>query len=79
MRVFVKNVAGKTITLEAEDSDTIGSLKPMIQELEGKHKFQILITVNMSELNIYRLKLIKETSLFSIDCTLSLYLIKYFL
>ncbi|KAK3825975.1 MAG: ubiquitin-related domain-containing protein [Benniella sp.] len=35
MQIFVKTLTGKTITLEAESSDTVDSLKEKIQEKEG--------------------------------------------
>ena len=35
MQIFVKTLNGKTITLEVEASDTIGSVKAKIQEKEG--------------------------------------------
>ena len=35
MDIFVKTLTGKTITLEAEASDTIESLKAKIQDKEG--------------------------------------------
>jgi len=35
MQIFVKTLTGKTITLEIEASDTIESVKAMIQEKEG--------------------------------------------
>ena len=35
MQIFVKTLTGKTITLEIEPSDTIESVKAMIQEKEG--------------------------------------------
>jgi ubiquitin len=35
MQIFVKTLTGKTITLEIEPNDTIGSLKTKIQDKEG--------------------------------------------
>ena len=35
MQIFVKTLTGKTITLEIEPADTIGSLKSKIQDKEG--------------------------------------------
>ena len=35
MQIFVKNLNGKTITFDIEASDTIESVKAMIQEKEG--------------------------------------------
>ena len=35
MQIFVKTLTGKTITLEVESTDTIGSLKSKIQDKEG--------------------------------------------
>jgi ubiquitin len=35
MQIFVKTLTGKTITLEIEPTDTIGSLKSKIQDKEG--------------------------------------------
>ena len=35
MQIFVKTLTGKTITLEVEPGDTIGSLKAKIQDKEG--------------------------------------------
>lgn len=35
MQIFVKTLTGKTITLEAEASDTIESVKQKIQDKEG--------------------------------------------
>jgi ubiquitin len=35
MQFFVKTLTGKTITLDAEPSDTIASLKQKIQDKEG--------------------------------------------
>jgi ubiquitin len=35
MQIFVKTLTGKTITLEAESSDTIESIKQKIQQKEG--------------------------------------------
>lgn len=33
MQIFVKTLTGKTITLEAESSDTIDNVKSMIQNV----------------------------------------------
>jgi len=35
MQIFVKNLTGKTVTLEVGSSDTIGSAKAKIQDKEG--------------------------------------------
>ena len=35
MQIFVKTLTGKTITIEAEPSDTIENVKSKIQDLEG--------------------------------------------
>jgi ubiquitin len=35
MQIFVKTLTGKTITLEAESSDTIAILKQKVQDKEG--------------------------------------------
>jgi ubiquitin len=35
MQFFVKTLTGKTITLDAESSDTVGSIKQKIQDQEG--------------------------------------------
>lgn len=35
MQIFVRTVAGDTITLDAEPSDTIESIKAMIEDQEG--------------------------------------------
>jgi len=35
MQLFVKTLTGKTITIEAESSDTIDSIKSKISEKEG--------------------------------------------
>ena len=35
MQIFVKTLTGKTITLDAEPSDNIGSIKQKIQDKEG--------------------------------------------
>jgi ubiquitin len=35
MQIFVKTLTGKTITLEIEANDTIGSVKSKIQDKEG--------------------------------------------
>lgn len=35
MQLFVKTLVGKTITIEAESSDTIDSIKSKISEKEG--------------------------------------------
>lgn len=35
MQIFVKNLTGKTVTLDVEQSDTIASVKNKLQEKEG--------------------------------------------
>ncbi len=35
MQIFVKTLTGKTITLEVEPDDTIGTVKSKIQDKEG--------------------------------------------
>ena len=35
MKIFVKTLTGKTITLEVEPSDTIENVKEKIQDIEG--------------------------------------------
>lgn len=35
MQIFVKTLTGKTITLDAEPSDTIENVKQKIQDKEG--------------------------------------------
>ena len=35
MQIFVKTLTGKTITLDVEPSDTVGSVKSKIQDKEG--------------------------------------------
>jgi ubiquitin len=35
MQIFVKTLTGKTITLEAESSDTIAQIKQKVQDKEG--------------------------------------------
>ncbi len=35
MQIFVKTLTGKTITLDIEPSDTIGTVKTKIQDKEG--------------------------------------------
>lgn len=35
MQIFVKTLTGKTITIEAESSDTIETIKQKVQEKEG--------------------------------------------
>ena len=35
MQIFVKNLTGKTITLEVENSDTVANLKQKVQDKEG--------------------------------------------
>jgi ubiquitin len=35
MQIFVKTLTGKTITLDAEASDTISTIKAKIQDREG--------------------------------------------
>ena len=35
MQIFVKTLTGKTITIDAEPSDTIGAIKSKIQDAEG--------------------------------------------
>jgi len=35
MQIFVKTLTGKTITLDAEPSDTIGNIKTKIQDMTG--------------------------------------------
>ena len=36
MRIFIKTLTGKTITLDCEPSDTIENIKQKIQDKEGK-------------------------------------------
>lgn len=38
MQIFVKNLAGKIITLDVDPSETIESLKSKIQDKEGKFR-----------------------------------------
>ncbi len=40
MQIFLKNLTGKTITLEVEPSDTVESLKAKIHAREGIHPSQ---------------------------------------
>ena len=35
MQIFVKTLTGKTITLDAESSDNIGTIKQKLQDKEG--------------------------------------------
>ncbi len=35
MQIFVKTLTGKTLTLEVEPSDTVGTIKQKIQDKEG--------------------------------------------
>uniref|UniRef100_A0ACD5Z8D6 Uncharacterized protein n=1 Tax=Avena sativa TaxID=4498 RepID=A0ACD5Z8D6_AVESA len=35
MQIFVKTITGKTLTLEVESSDTVGSVKAQIQDKQG--------------------------------------------
>ena len=67
MQIFVKTLAGKTITMEVEPLDSIENIKSKIQDKEGiPQDHQILIFAGKPLINSHTLsdcKIRKESSL----------------